>query len=144
MADGVSRASFDGEPENGFVRLRDPLGVTTFGINKLVLARGQRNLIHRHKHQEEVYLVLEGTLTLIVEGEPEDVGPGEAVRLAPEVRRQLVNRGPGELTLLALGGMVSHEHVPRDGEAFASWEDTEPTPRDQVQRPGPLPESELR
>ncbi len=112
MADGVSRASFDGEPENGFVRLRDPLGVTTFGINKLVLARGQRNQIHRHKHQEEVYLVLDGTLTLIVEGEPQDVGPGEAVRRPGGPAVSSSTAGPVELTLLALGGMVSPRACP--------------------------------
>ena len=32
---------------------------------------------------------------------------------------------PEDVLLLALGGAV--EHVGRDGEAFASWEDTEPT-----------------
>jgi hypothetical protein len=32
-----------------------------------------------------------------------------------------VNRGPGRLVLLALGG--ANEHQGRDGEAFAAWAD---------------------
>ena len=51
----------------------------------------------------------------MVEGEPMSSCAGDVVRVAPEVRRQLVNRGPGELRLLALGGYVDHEHEPRDG-----------------------------
>ena len=43
-----------------------------------------------------------------------------------EVRRQLVNRGPAALRLLALGGYVDHEHEPRDAEAFNAWDETEP------------------
>jgi quercetin dioxygenase-like cupin family protein len=144
VADGVRRASLDDEPVERFLRLRSPLEVTSFGINKIVLAPGQRGRIHRHRSQEEVYLVLAGTLTLLVEGEPEELEAGELIRVPPEVRRQLVNRGPGQLTLLALGGMVEHEHVPRDGEAFTAWEDTTGRPPQDVPLPGDLPSAELR
>ena len=77
--------------------------------------------IHRHARQEEVYLVLEGKLTLIIEGEPADPRSNELIlRVAPAVRRQLVNPGPGRVLLLALGGAVEHDG--RDGEAFVTWE----------------------
>ena len=87
-----------------FVSLRRALGVTSFGINQMVLEPRQRGRIHRHERQEEVYLVLEGTLTLLVEGEEQALERGELVRVAPAVRRQLVNRGPERLVMLALGG----------------------------------------
>ncbi len=144
MSDGISRASLDGDPVDRFQRLRAPLGVTSFGINKIVLAPGQRGRIHRHRSQEEVYLVLDGTLTLLVEGELEEVDAGDVVRVAPEIRRQLVNRGPGELTLLALGGMVEHEHVSRDAEAFTAWEETAGASPQDVPLPDDLPSAELR
>ena len=54
--------------ENRFQRLRAPLGVTSFGMNLVVLAPGERGRVHTHERQEEVYLVLDGTLTLLVEG----------------------------------------------------------------------------
>ena len=44
------------------------LGVTAFGINQIVLRPGERGRIHRHRRQEEVYLVLDGTLSLVIEG----------------------------------------------------------------------------
>jgi mannose-6-phosphate isomerase-like protein (cupin superfamily) len=144
MRDDVSRANLDVESVDRFVRLRSPLGVTSFGINKIVLAPGQRGRIHRHRNQEEVYLVLEGTLTLLVEGEPAELGPAELIRVGPDVRRQLVNRGPGRLSLLALGGMVEHEHVPRDGEAFVAWEDAIPRSPQEVPLPDDLPAGERR
>jgi mannose-6-phosphate isomerase-like protein (cupin superfamily) len=106
------------------VSLRRELDGTAFGLTQIVLRPGQRNRIHRHRLQEEVYLVLEGLLTLFIEGEALELGAGELVRVPPDVRRQLVNRGPVRLVLLAIGGV--NEHVTRDGEAFRAWEDSDP------------------
>lgn len=139
LPDGVGVASLDGDVVDRFLRLRDPLGVTSFGINKIVLAPGQRNRIHRHKLQEEVYVVLAGELTLGVEGVEHSFGAGQVVRVAPGVRRQLVNRGTAPLELLALGSMTDHEHVPRDAEAFTDWSDTEPGTPQTVPLPDDLP-----
>ncbi len=121
METGTSRAALD--PGNGerFLRLRQVLGVTSFGINQMVLQPGQRTRIHRHRRQEEVYLVLEVTLTLAIEGDETELGLGELMRVAPEVRRQLINYGPGRVLLVALGGAGEHEG--RDAEAFAAWEE---------------------
>jgi mannose-6-phosphate isomerase-like protein (cupin superfamily) len=121
MEPGVTRARLDLDTAERFLPLRRKLGVTAFGLNQLVMQPGQRGRIHRHKEQEEVYLVLEGTLSLLVEGEEQTLERGELARVAPDVRRQLLNRGPGRLAVLALGG--SGEHAGRDGEAFAAWED---------------------
>lgn len=139
MEQGTSRATLDTnpEPDQRFVPLRRQLGVSTFGLNLIVLAPGQRGRIHRHGSQEEVYLVLAGELTLFVEGEESRLGQGELIRVAPDVRRQLLNRGPAELRLLALGG--SNEHQGRDGEAFESWEDTDGAPPQEVPLPEDLP-----
>ena len=56
-----------------FLPLRRQLGVTSFGMNQIVLQPGQRGRIHRHERQEEVYLVLEGRLTLVIESEPTEL-----------------------------------------------------------------------
>lgn len=142
MPEGVTSARIDAAADERFLRLRDALGVSSFGINVLVLEPGQRNRIHRHQRQEEVYVVLDGVLTLMIEGERNELVAGDVVRVAPEVRRQIVNRGPGELRLLALGGDTAHEHAPRDAEAFAAWEDTEPGTPQTVPIPEDLPVSE--
>jgi mannose-6-phosphate isomerase-like protein (cupin superfamily) len=137
METGIAFAALDYDTGERFVRLRQQLGVSTFGLNQIILEPGQRGRIHRHQRQEEVYLVLEGTLTLLVEGEEEAVEPGELVRVAPQVRRQLVNRGPERVVMVALGG--DGEHVGRDGEAFADWGDVRGAPPQEVPLPEDLP-----
>jgi mannose-6-phosphate isomerase-like protein (cupin superfamily) len=123
MDDGVAYTRLDLDAPERFVALRRELGVSTFGMNLIVLRPGQQGRIHRHERQEEVYLVLEGTLTLAVEGEERALGPGELARVAPAVRRRLMNRGGERVALIALGGAEPHEG--RDGVAYESWEDTE-------------------
>ncbi len=142
MESGTTRAKLDADSGERFVALRRELGVSSFGINQLVLHPGQRGRIHRHGRQEEVYLVLEGTLTLAIEGEETDLAEGELIRVAPDLRRQLLNRGPGRVVLLAFGG--EGEHHGRDGEAFASWEDTSGASPQEIPLPGDLESAELR
>jgi uncharacterized cupin superfamily protein len=108
--------------DNRFQRLRAELGVTSFGLNLIVLQPGDRGRVHRHREQEEVYLVLDGELTLLLEdGEAHVLRRGDLARVGPEERRQLANRGAGPVQLIALGG--SGEHVGRDGLAWASWDE---------------------
>lgn len=107
--------------DRAFQKLRHELGIESFGFNVLSLGPGQRNRIHRHLRQEEVYVVLEGELTLLVEGDPVVLGRYEAVRIEPSVRRQLTNPGPEPVVLLALGAYGEHEG--RDGRAWTSWEE---------------------
>jgi uncharacterized cupin superfamily protein len=137
MESGIARSRLDPATGERFVSLRRQLGITSFGMNQLVLEPRQRGRVHRHERQEEVYLVLEGTLTLLVEREEHVLGPGEVVRVAPDLRRQLVNRGPDRVVLLALGG--AGEHVGRDAEAFASWDDRRGAPPQEVPLPADLP-----
>lgn len=142
MEDGTATTKLDPDTEERFLPLRRRLGVSSFGLNQMVLQPGQRSRIHRHQHQEEVYIVLEGTLTLLVEDSPTELAQGELIRVAPQVRRQLVNLGPGRLVLLALGG--AGEHQGRDGEAFPSWEAEQPMSPQELPFPPDLGAGELR
>ena len=136
METGVTYSKLDPDTDERFLSLRRELGVTTFGINQILLRPGQRGRIHKHVHQEEVYLVLAGTLTLGVEGSERELTQGEIVRVAPEVRRQLLNRSDEDCLLLALGGAT--EHVGRDGEAYESWDAEAGAPPQQVPLPSDL------
>jgi quercetin dioxygenase-like cupin family protein len=142
VEDGTSTTRLDPDTGERFLPLRRQLGVSSFGMNQIVLQPGQRGRIHRHRGQEEVYLVMEGTLTLVVEDSPIDLAQGEVIRVAPQVRRQLVNLGPGRLVLLALGG--AGEHQGRDGEAFGAWEDEQPVSPQELAMPPDLDPGELR
>jgi quercetin dioxygenase-like cupin family protein len=141
VEDGTAKTRLDPETGERFLPLRRQLGVSSFGMNQIVLQPGQRGRIHRHKNQEEVYLVLEGTLTLLLEAERTELAVGELIRVAPSVRRQLVNRGPGRVVVVALGG--AGEHVGRDGEAFGDWSDESPVSPQELPMPPDLDPGEL-
>jgi len=138
VQEGITTGQLDLCLEERFQRLRPELGFESFGLNLMHLAPGQRGRIHRHEHQEEVHLVLEGTLTIETggDGSAVELGPGGMARVAPEVRRRLVNRGDVPVRFLSVGG--AHPHESRDGIAYASWEDEEGRPPQEV----PLPEDE--
>jgi mannose-6-phosphate isomerase-like protein (cupin superfamily) len=133
----VSITAIDWESGERFVSLRRALGATSFGLNQITLQPGQRGRIHRHREQEEVYLVLRGSLTVAFEDEEHQLTAGQLIRVAPETRRQLLNRGAEPCVLVAIGG--AGEHVGRDGEAFADWSETEGRPPQEVPLPGDLP-----
>jgi uncharacterized cupin superfamily protein len=137
MEDGVDFWQLDLDGGERFVPVRRHLGVSTFGLNLIVLEPGHAGRIHRHKRQEEVYLVLEGELSLMIEGEDHRLHAGGLARVAPDVKRQLVNRRPQRVVLLALGGAQPHEG--RDGEAFESWDQPDGRPPQEVPLPADVP-----
>jgi mannose-6-phosphate isomerase-like protein (cupin superfamily) len=66
---------------------------------------GKGSYGHRHKTQEEVYFVVEGTLQFKLDDEIFDASPGTVVRISPEVVRSVWNDGPHDVILI----MVSHK-----------------------------------
>jgi uncharacterized cupin superfamily protein len=134
----VAFATLDREIGERMQTLRRELALSSFGMNLVVLQAGQRGRIHAHERQDEVYLVLEGELTLAIEGVEHTLGPDDAARVGPAVRRQLVNPGPARVVLLALG--AAGAHVGRDGIAWTSWEDTSAgRPAQEIPAPDDLP-----
>ncbi len=57
---------------------------------------------HQEDGQEEVYVVLDGSVVLLTPGAEQVLERGDMVRVAPGVKRQLVTRNSGA-TVLALG-----------------------------------------
>ena len=139
MADSdIAFAALDRDGDERFQSLRRQLDVSSFGMNLIVLQPRQRGRIHAHERQEEVYFVLEGELTLVVEGVEHMLGPDRLVRVGPAVRRKLVNAGAERVVLLALGG--SGDHDGRDGRAWTSWDDDGPgAPPQEIPLPDDLP-----
>src|SRR3954447_11475859 len=130
-------------PESGerFQRLRQELGVSAFGLNLITLQPRERGRVHAHERQEEVYLVLEGELTLLLDDAEHVLRPHDLARVGPGVRRQLVNRGRERGVMIALGGGGPPEG--RDGRAWASWDDRgAPRSPQEVPLPEDLPASD--
>src|SRR5438270_13000733 len=69
---------------------------------------------HRHKTQEELYVVLSGRLQFKLDDEVIDLGPMTAVRVAPEVVRSVWNDRPEDAELLIVSNRV--EDVRKDVE----------------------------
>ncbi|HEU5371774.1 MAG TPA: cupin domain-containing protein [Gaiellaceae bacterium] len=82
---------------------RNPLALTGGGFSYQKLAPGFRSpTAHRHRTQEEVYVVIGGSGHMKVEDEVRDLRQWDAVRFAPEVARAF-EAGPDGLELLAIG-----------------------------------------
>jgi uncharacterized cupin superfamily protein len=138
MQEGITYGRLDPAGDERFQRLRAELGVESFGLNLIRLSPGQRGRIHAHERQEEVYIVLEGVLTLAFADGERELARGECARVAPDVRRQLVNRGAERCVLIALGG--AEPHSGRDGIAFDAWDAAEGRPPQEVPMPADLPQ----
>ena len=80
---------------------------------------------HRDHAQEEVFVVLSGTLTVLLGDEPErvDLGPGGVVAVEPMTALQLRNEGDDELVLFAYG-------APPEQAGADFLDDVELPPRD--------------
>lgn len=61
---------------------------------------GRGSYGHRHRTQEELYLVLDGTLTFKVGDDVFEAPPGTAVRVAAEAVRSVHNDGDQDVILL--------------------------------------------
>lgn len=91
--------------------LTNPLDAASIALNRFTLAPGEwASGLHAHEDQEEVYVVLDGTLTVETLEGCSAVAADEAVRFAPGEYHAGRNGGDDPVTLLALG-------VPRDSEA---------------------------
>ena len=78
---------------------------------------GKGSYGHRHKTQEEIYLVVSGTLQFKLDDEVIDVPAGTVVRVAPHVARSVWNEGPDDVELVIVGKKIEDphgdaEHVP--------------------------------
>jgi uncharacterized cupin superfamily protein len=87
------------------------LGCESIGLALEGVKPGQRQAFgHRHEQDEEVYVVVEGSGRMRLEDEVIEVGPMDAIRVAPGVWRSF-EAGAEGLQVLAFG-----THTEGDGE----------------------------
>jgi mannose-6-phosphate isomerase-like protein (cupin superfamily) len=109
MADVTVKHLDDLESHDGngrFLFARKGLGVTSFGMNVERFPAGYADYPdhdHEKDGQEEVYFVIEGSVTMHADDEAFELTPGTFARVAPGQKRRLVPGDDG-VTLLALGG----------------------------------------
>ncbi len=97
---------------------RVPLELEQSGVSFFRIAPDFRTPFgHRHTEQEEVYVVLAGSGRIKVGDEVVDVGPWDAVRVAPRVMHTL-EAGPEGLEYLAFGAPNTDN---KDAEMVQDW-----------------------
>ena len=72
---------------------------------------------HRHKTQEELYVVVSGSGRLKLDDEIVDVRQWDVIRVAPPVMRNF-EAGPDGIEVLAFGAPMAEEN---DGEIEMGW-----------------------
>ena len=100
---------------------RAALGSRDLGVSHFRYAPGFRSQAgHRHREQEEAYVVVAGSGRVLVDGEVLELKQWDALRVAPEVVRAF-EAGPDGLEVIAIGGPKPEGG---DGElASADWPD---------------------
>ena len=82
--------------ENGKAFLHDALELTGCEISINTVAQGFKvPFNHKHKQNEEVYIVLKGEGILTIDGNAVNVEEGSVVKVMPAASRTLENTGKG-------------------------------------------------
>ena len=101
----ITRPHEADEPARHVAELSEPAGFAYTRANVWRYEPGAKGRRHRHKQQEETFVVLSGTLSMYV-GEPperQDVPLGGLIHVEAGTPLQTVNHGDEELVLYAYG-----------------------------------------
>ena len=83
---------------------RGPMGARDIGVSLWRYAPGFRHdMGHKHREQEEAYLVVEGSGEILLDDEVIALRQWDLVRVSPEVVRAF-SAGPDGLEIVAVGG----------------------------------------
>jgi quercetin dioxygenase-like cupin family protein len=124
----ASLTELESVPGPGSLRwtpVRKHLGLTAFGINAYVAGEAGQDVVEEHTEEqlghEEVYLVVAGRATFVLDGEEHEVPAGSLVYLRdPKVRRYARAEEPGT-TVLAVGGKPGQHEISAWEYFFAAY-----------------------
>jgi uncharacterized cupin superfamily protein len=93
---------------------RRSLGVESFGLNVVEIQPGEDIPEHDEtgRDQEEVFIVLEGSPSLVIDGEKHPAPAGTFARLGIECRRTVVNDGDTPARVLIVSAPRSSGYEP--------------------------------
>ena len=96
--------------------VRRTLELGAFGINVVELPAGERIPEHDEtaRDQEEVFYVMSGSPTLVIDGEDHPAAAGTFARLDPTHSRTIVNGGPEPASVLIISAPRSSGYEPMD------------------------------
>lgn len=105
--------------------LRKHFGITAFGLNAYTAAEVGQDVVEEHTEErlghEELYVVVAGRATFVLDGEEVDVPAGSVVFLRdPKVKRYARAAEPGT-TVLAIGGKPGTHEISAWEYFFAAY-----------------------
>jgi tetratricopeptide (TPR) repeat protein len=111
----------------GRVYIRRDLGIESFGVNAFYQANAGAIVVQEHdelgvgaSRHEELYVVVEGGCTFVVDGETVDAPRGTAIFARPESRRSARATEDGTIVLV-VGGRPGEAFRVGPGEALGSF-----------------------
>jgi quercetin dioxygenase-like cupin family protein len=109
----ITRPHESGEPARHVAELSDLAGFARTRANIWRYEPGAKGRRHRHKTQEETFVVLAGTLSMYVGDPPErqDMPAGGVIHIEAGTPLQTVNHGDEDLVLYACGTPPESEHA---------------------------------
>jgi quercetin dioxygenase-like cupin family protein len=83
---------------------RGPMGARDIGVSHFRYAPNVRSPVgHKHREQEEAYLVVRGSGQVLLDGELSELREWDLIRVSPDVVRAFA-AGPDGLEIVAVGG----------------------------------------
>jgi uncharacterized cupin superfamily protein len=106
----------DCETAGNWTLVRRTLDLRSFGVNLVDLAPGKQIPEHdeTERDQEELFYIVSGSPTLVVDGEDHRARAGTFARLDPEHARTVRNDGEGSATVLIVSAPRSSGYAPMD------------------------------
>ncbi|HEY6889210.1 MAG TPA: cupin domain-containing protein [Solirubrobacter sp.] len=122
---GAEAPDYTGDHPGAFLGYGRPMGSAQLAINIRVLEPGQPHIPpggdptwgHSHKTIEEIYLVLEGEITMKVGEDVVTLGPRDAIFMEPQTPRATRNEGGTQAVFAMISAKVEDpmaESVPHE------------------------------
>jgi quercetin dioxygenase-like cupin family protein len=115
--EGVTiRRREDLERTGNWLLVRRSLGVDAFGVNLVEIPPGERIPEHdeTERDHEELFLVLEGSPSLVVDGREIEAPAGTFARVEPQLSRTVVNHGDEPAAVLIVSAPRTSGYQPLD------------------------------
>jgi uncharacterized cupin superfamily protein len=116
-AEGFTIKHLDDFEKNGrWSLVRRGLDVQAFGLNIVEIEQGYSIPEHNEldRDQEEVFIVLEGSPSLVVDGREIETPAGTFARLDPGLQRTVVNRGEDVAAVLIVSAPRTSGYEPME------------------------------
>ncbi len=104
----------DFERSGRWLLARRSLGLKSFGMNVVEIAPGTQIPEHDEtaRDQEEVFVVLSGSPTIVVDGQEHAARAGTFARVDPELTRTVVNGGAEPASVLIVSAPTTSGYEP--------------------------------